>query len=153
VRKRSLAGAAGLATAASALVVPHAEAAQEFADLAAADTRILSVLLVLGPAVGWVLFNITQPALNSLQVINDKRSKVATKGKKAVKKRVVRKRSLAGAAGLATAASALVVPHAEAAQEVAMLADNLSPNQIFTALFLSLFTGFLALRLGKALYD
>jgi photosystem II PsbY protein len=63
---KGLIGAAGLgATAASMMAVPDAEAAQEITQLAA-DNRPLILLFILLPAVGWVLFNILQPALNQL---------------------------------------------------------------------------------------
>lgn len=41
-------------------------AAQQIADIAEGDNRGLALLLPLVPAIGWVLFNILQPALNQL---------------------------------------------------------------------------------------
>jgi photosystem II PsbY protein len=51
---------------------PEASAVQDLAALAAAaaapadDNRGLLLLIVVAPAIGWVLFNILQPALNQL---------------------------------------------------------------------------------------
>ena len=60
------AAAAGMATAPEA----SAAAAQDLAALAAAapadDSRGLLLLIVVAPAIGWVLYNILQPALNQL---------------------------------------------------------------------------------------
>jgi len=69
---KAVVGAAGLGAAMAALT-PRAEAAQEVAQLADADLRPLILLLVLGPAVGWVLFNILQPALRQLQNMTNKK--------------------------------------------------------------------------------
>ncbi|KAK7399631.1 hypothetical protein VNO78_10818 [Psophocarpus tetragonolobus] len=41
-------------------------AAQQIADIAEGDNRGLALLLPIIPAIGWVLFNILQPALNQL---------------------------------------------------------------------------------------
>lgn len=70
---RGLIGAAGLsAAAASLLAAPQADAqVQEFAELAA-DSRPLILLFILVPAVGWVLFNILQPALKQIDNMNKK---------------------------------------------------------------------------------
>ncbi|CAD6266452.1 unnamed protein product [Miscanthus lutarioriparius] len=61
------AAAAGMATAPEAST---AAAAQDLAALAAAapadDSRGLLLLIVVAPAIGWVLYNILQPALNQL---------------------------------------------------------------------------------------
>jgi photosystem II PsbY protein len=61
------AAAAGMATAPEASA---AASAQDLAALAAAapadDSRGLLLLIVVAPAIGWVLFNILQPALNQL---------------------------------------------------------------------------------------
>ena len=61
------AAAAGMATAPEASA---AAAAQDLAALAAAapadDSRGLLLLIVVAPAIGWVLYNILQPALNQL---------------------------------------------------------------------------------------
>ena len=60
----------GAAAAAGLAIVPEASAAQEFAALAAVspadDNRGLLLLFVVAPAIGWVLYNILQPALNQL---------------------------------------------------------------------------------------
>lgn len=75
-RMRSQAVVAGLglgaAAAAGMAAPPEASAAvvQDLAAIAAAapadDSRGLLLLIVVAPAIGWVLFNILQPALNQL---------------------------------------------------------------------------------------
>lgn len=57
--------------AAAGLVLPDAASANELALVADAvaassDNRGLLLLFVVLPAIGWVLFNILQPALNQL---------------------------------------------------------------------------------------
>ena len=52
----------------------------ELAQVAGVDSRALVFLVILGPALGWVAFNILQPGLNQL---NDMQVKNA-KGKKSV---------------------------------------------------------------------
>ncbi|KAF8712735.1 hypothetical protein HU200_028503 [Digitaria exilis] len=70
-----VAGLGGLGAAAAMASAPEAEAAavQNLAALAEAaaaapadDNRGLLLLIVVAPAIGWVLFNILQPALNQL---------------------------------------------------------------------------------------
>jgi len=61
--KKSVAAGAGLSLSAL-LAAENADAATQVADLAAVDGRFGILLLILGPAVGWVLFNILGPALN-----------------------------------------------------------------------------------------
>ncbi|OEL33906.1 hypothetical protein BAE44_0005075 [Dichanthelium oligosanthes] len=60
----------GAAAAAGMACAPEASAVQDLAALAAAapadDNRGLLLLIVVTPAIGWVLFNILQPALNQL---------------------------------------------------------------------------------------
>ncbi|GJP39689.1 hypothetical protein CLOM_g24035 [Closterium sp. NIES-68] len=100
--KKGVAAALGLG-AAGLLAAPHAEAAQQIAELADSDNRAGALLIVILPALGWVLFNILKPGLNQLNKM---------KGK-----------SVVGALGLG-AAGMLVAPHAEAAQQIAELADS-----------------------------
>lgn len=104
---KSMIGALGLGAAGSILMVDNAEAAQEVAQLAA-DNRPLLLLFVLGPALGWVLFNILKPALNQ---VNKMRSS----------------KSLIGGLGLGAAGSLLLADNADAAQEVAQLAADNRP--------------------------
>ncbi|CAI5482130.1 unnamed protein product [Closterium sp. Yama58-4] len=99
---KSVVGALGLG-AAGMLLAPHAEAAQQIAELADSDNRAGSLLIVLLPALGWVLFNILKPAQNQLKKMQGK--------------------SVVGAVGLG-AAGMLLAPHAEAAQQIAELADS-----------------------------
>ncbi|CAM6076880.1 unnamed protein product [Sphagnum tenellum] len=62
---KGVVGALGLGAVSSMYLTPQAEAVQEITQLAA-DNRPLILLFILLPAVGWVLFNILQPALNQL---------------------------------------------------------------------------------------
>eukprot|EP00271_Cylindrocystis_brebissonii_P011695 TRINITY_DN29608_c0_g1_i1.p1 TRINITY_DN29608_c0_g1~~TRINITY_DN29608_c0_g1_i1.p1 ORF type:complete len:200 (+),score=40.35 TRINITY_DN29608_c0_g1_i1:298-897(+) len=88
--------------------VGSAAAVQEIATVADADNRPLLLLLLLAPAVGWVLFNILQPALRQLDNMR------GVKG-------------LAMTLGLGAAASAMIVPQADAAQEITQLAADARP--------------------------
>ncbi|KAL2903485.1 Photosystem II core complex proteins psbY chloroplastic [Bienertia sinuspersici] len=55
--------------------VDSALAAQQIADIAAgSDNRGLALLLPIVPAIGWVLFNILQPALNQLNKMRSERA-------------------------------------------------------------------------------
>ena len=54
---------------------PSAAAAEEVAHLAEIDGRFGILLLVLGPALGWVAFNILGPALNQVGNMTAKNSK------------------------------------------------------------------------------
>ncbi|EFJ26710.1 hypothetical protein SELMODRAFT_441880 [Selaginella moellendorffii] len=70
-------GAIGIGAAAAAAGLggaPEAEAAaaQEIASIAESDNRGLLLLLVILPAIGWVLFNILKPALNQLNNMKSK---------------------------------------------------------------------------------
>ncbi|KAJ1405357.1 Photosystem II PsbY [Sesbania bispinosa] len=87
-------------------------AAQQIAEIAEGDNRGLALLLPIIPAIGWVLFNILQPALNQ---INRMRS---TKG-------VIIGLGLGG-----LAASGLVVSTPDAsASEIAVIAEAASDNR------------------------
>ena len=67
-KKKGIAGAVGLA---SLMAAGQADAAQEVMDVAI-DGRF-GILLLLGPAVGWVLFNIAGPAFNQVDNMNKKK--------------------------------------------------------------------------------
>ena len=88
-----------------------AMASQRIADVAAAapadDNRGLLLLFVVAPALGWVLYNILQPALNQLNKMRSEKALVAGLGIGA-----------AAAAGLA----AVPEPASAAVQELAALA-------------------------------
>eukprot|EP00245_Coleochaete_scutata_P018131 TRINITY_DN9265_c0_g1_i1.p1 TRINITY_DN9265_c0_g1~~TRINITY_DN9265_c0_g1_i1.p1 ORF type:complete len:410 (+),score=118.77 TRINITY_DN9265_c0_g1_i1:149-1231(+) len=114
---KGVAAGLGLGAAASLLVAPQADAAEEIMQLAASDNRAFILLVVLLPAVGWVLFNIAGPAANQWTKL------VGGGGKK---------RSVAGALGLGGAASLLLAPQADAAQEIMDLAA--SDNRAFILL-------------------
>jgi photosystem II PsbY protein len=98
-------------------LAPSASAAQEVMSMAASDNRGLVLLGILGPALGWVLFNILKPALNQW-------SNMAAAGpSKSSKTR--RFGMIAGLSASAAAAGLLASPPAEAAELFAELAvDN-----------------------------
>jgi photosystem II PsbY protein len=68
--KKGVAAAVGLG-AATLLAAGNADAAQEVAALAA-DTRAGLLVLPVGAALGWVLFNILGPAMNQVRSTNEK---------------------------------------------------------------------------------
>lgn len=57
-----------------------AAAAQEVMELAASDNRGTLLLLPLAPAIGWVLYNILQPALNQFNRMKGAKGLVACAG-------------------------------------------------------------------------
>lgn len=82
---------------------------------------MLALLFI--PALGWVAFNILQPALNQLNRQNEiKEDAKASSGRAGGRK----KRGLAGAVGLGGALSIMAAQQAEAATELSQLAagDN-----------------------------
>ena len=101
--KKSIAAGVGL-SAATLLAAQNADAAQQVADLAANDGRAGLLILPLTAAIGWVGFNILQPALNQLDSMK-------------------LKKSIAAGVGLSTA-TLLAAQNADAAQQVADLAAN-----------------------------
>ncbi|KAG0621605.1 hypothetical protein M758_3G034100 [Ceratodon purpureus] len=115
--KRSVIGALGLGGA-SMLLAPHADAAQEIANLADSDSRGLVIIGLLLPAIGWVLFNILKPALNQV-------NKMVEGNNIKVKK----SRGIIGVTGIsAAAASLLAAPQADAqVQEIAQLGADTRP--------------------------
>jgi hypothetical protein len=54
------------------MLAQNAEAATEVAQLAASDNRVGAIATLLVPALGWVGFNMLQPALNQLERMSDK---------------------------------------------------------------------------------
>jgi photosystem II PsbY protein len=116
VSKRSVIGALGLGGA-SMLLAPHADAAQEIASVADSDARGLIIVGLLLPAVGWVLFNILQPALNQIEKMQE--------GNSGLKKA----RGIIGVTGIsAAAASLLAAPQANAqVQELAQVSADTRP--------------------------
>eukprot|EP00884_Botryococcus_braunii_P014852 jgi/Botrbrau1/23368/Bobra.0051s0021.2 len=101
--------------AATFLSAGNVQAAQEVADLAG-DNRLGIIALLFIPVVGWVGFNILQPALNQLDAMSGG-------GGKAPKKVALKKRSVAAGLGLA-AASLLATQNADAVSEVAQIAGD-----------------------------
>lgn len=99
----------------------HAQAASELASVAASDNRFNTILLLFLPALGWVAFNIFQPALNQLARQSEIKDDAAGSSGKSRKKRGV-----AGAVGLGAALSLFAAQQADAATELAQLAagDN-----------------------------
>jgi photosystem II PsbY protein len=104
VSKRSVIGALGLGGT-SMLLAPHADAAQEI---------IVGLLL---PAVGWMLFNILQPALNQIEKMQEGNNRL----KKA--------RGILGVTGISVAAASLLAaPQADAqVQELAQVSVDTRP--------------------------
>jgi photosystem II PsbY protein len=129
---KAVAGGLGLGAAASLFATPSADAAQEFAQLAeGSDYRPLILLVILGPAIGWVLFNILQPALRQFDNMN-------------------KKRSIVGFLGLGAAASALAMPtSADAAQEFAQLAEGTDSRPLILLLVLAPALGWVAFNILK----
>ncbi|KAL6779406.1 PSBY1 [Auxenochlorella protothecoides x Auxenochlorella symbiontica] len=110
----------------SLLSASPAHAVSEVAQLADGRASLLGLLLV--PVLGWVLFNIGQPALNQLKQINDSKSG-NTPGRK--------RRSVVGAAGIGTALALAMAQSADAVSEIGQLADgrgNLFLLPLFPAL-------------------
>eukprot|EP00891_Asterochloris_glomerata_P002808 jgi/Astpho2/2808/Aster-00973 len=102
------------ACAATLLAAGQAQATtpQEIAELAAGgDNRILIIATVFVPVIGWVGFNIIGPGLNQLRNMGNK------------------KRSIATGLGL-TAASMLMAQNADAATDVAQIAQKAGDNRI-----------------------
>jgi photosystem II PsbY protein len=81
-KRRGVATAVGLGAAASMLLAQNAEAATEVAQLAASDNRVGAIATLLVPALGWVGFNMLQPALNQLDRMSDKVGQPAAKPSK-----------------------------------------------------------------------
>ncbi|XP_024383068.1 uncharacterized protein [Physcomitrium patens] len=122
---KALVAGAGLGSLAM-LAAPHADAAQEIAQVAESDARGLIIIGLLLPAIGWVLFNILRPALNQFEKMQNQGNTGASSS---------RKRGVVGALGLG-GASMLLAPHADAAQEIANLADSDSRGLIIIGLLL-----------------
>ncbi|KAI5080439.1 hypothetical protein GOP47_0003622 [Adiantum capillus-veneris] len=103
---KGLAVGLGVGAALSCICASQASALQEIADIAADnDSRGTLLLVVLLPAIGWVLFNILKPALNQLDKMRSSKAVV-------------------GGLGLG-AMSMLLAPHANATEEiVSIAADN-----------------------------
>jgi photosystem II PsbY protein len=109
------------AVASSWMFSGHAQAATELASVAASDNRLGTISLLFLPVVGWVGFNILQPAFNQLNRQNEIREgAVAATGKSSGRK----KRGLAGAVGLGAALSMFAAQNADAATELSQLAAS-----------------------------
>ena len=66
--QRSIVSAIGVgAAAASMLIAQNAEAATQVAQIAESDNRLAIILTLFVPALGWVGFNMLQPALNQVR--------------------------------------------------------------------------------------
>jgi photosystem II PsbY protein len=78
MRLKNVAAGLGLG-AASLLLAQQADAANQVAELAASDNRLLILATIFVPAVGWVAFNILGPALNQLKNMGDQNA-APTKG-------------------------------------------------------------------------
>jgi photosystem II PsbY protein len=109
------------AVASSWMFSGHAQAATELANLAASDNRLGTISLLFLPVIGWVGFNILQPALNQLNRQNEiKEEAVAATGRSSGRK----KRGVAGAVGLGAALSLFAAQNADAATELSQLAAS-----------------------------
>ncbi|GMH32439.1 hypothetical protein BSKO_00273 [Bryopsis sp. KO-2023] len=111
--KKSIIGALGLGAAGLALTADQAEAATQVAQVAGSDNRLGALLLLLGPAVGWVLFNIGGPASRQLDTMS--------------------KKGVVAGLGLG-AATMLAAQNAEAAQQIGSIAAG--DNRLGALLFL-----------------
>ena len=80
--------------------------------------RLGTISLLFLPALGWVGFNILQPALNQL----NRQAEIKAEAQGATSSR--KKRGLAGAVGLGAALSMAAAQQAEAATELAQLAAS-----------------------------
>jgi photosystem II PsbY protein len=80
--------------------------------------RLATIGLLFLPALGWVAFNMFQPAFNQLNRMSEKKDEV--KGSSGGKK----KRGLAGAVGMGAALSMLAAQQADAATELSQLAAS-----------------------------
>lgn len=107
------------AVASSWMFSGHAQAATELANVAASDNRLGTISLLFLPAIGWVAFNILQPAFNQLNRMNELKEESSGSFSK-------KKRGVAGAVGLGAALSMLAAENADAATELSQLAatDN-----------------------------
>lgn len=114
---KGLVAGAGLGALAALAAAPHADAVQEIAQVADSDARGLIIIGLLLPAVGWVLFNILQPALNQIEKMQE--------GNSGLKKA----RGIIGVTGISAAAASLVAaPQADAqVQELAQVSADTRP--------------------------
>jgi photosystem II PsbY protein len=130
-KKRGLAGAVGMGAALSMMAAQQADAATELMQVAASDNRLATISLLFLPAVGWVAFNMAQPALNQLNRMNEIKEEAAPAragGKK--------KRGLAGAVGMGAALSMMAAQQADAATELMQVAASDNRLGVISLLFL-----------------
>ena len=74
---KSVVGAAGLGLAAATLLAAgNADAATEAMQIAGGDNRAGLLVIPLGAAISWVLFNIAGPTLNQLDSMSDKKKSI-----------------------------------------------------------------------------
>jgi photosystem II PsbY protein len=106
VQERAVQAVALSTLAGSFLSAGNAAAASEISQIAAGDGRFSTILFLLAPAVGWVLFNIGGPLLNQVQETSQ-RNKMKLRS---------------GAAGLGLAAASLLVAQNADAAEIAQVA-------------------------------
>jgi len=109
--------------AASLLSSGNALAAQELLSVAESDGRLSVIAALFVPALGWVGFNMLQPALNQLNKMNEERESA--------------QRSVVSAVGLGAAASMLLLADsANAASEIAQVAENDARLLVIAGLFM-----------------
>lgn len=112
-KKKSVAAGLGLGAAGALALAPgSAEAATQIGQLADSDGRLGALLFLVAPALGWVIFNIGEPASRQFDSM---------------------KKSVALGLGLGSA-GLLVAQQAEAAQVIGSVAD--SDNRLGALLFL-----------------
>jgi photosystem II PsbY protein len=85
--------------------------------LSAALCRLGVISLLFLPALGWVAFNMAQPAFNQLNRMNEIKGEAASSGGR-------KKRGLAGAVGMGAALSMMAAQQADAATELSQLAAS-----------------------------
>ncbi|KAK6930913.1 Photosystem II PsbY [Dillenia turbinata] len=97
-----------------------AMAAQQLSDIAEGDNRGLALLLPIIPAIGWVLFNILQPALNQISRMRSARGFIIG----------------LGLGGLAASSTHFMSPPSASASELAAIAEAASSDNRGTLLLI-----------------
>ncbi|EPS71995.1 hypothetical protein M569_02764, partial [Genlisea aurea] len=122
--KRAAVSGAGTAIAGAVFSVLAASepamAAQQLAEIADGDNRGLALLIPIVPALGWVLFNILQPALN--QINRMRNSKAVIVG--------------LGVGGLSASSGYFLHSPAASAGEIASSAETAADNPLLLLLLL-----------------
>lgn len=96
----------------------QAQAAVELSQIADSDGRLGAIAFLFLPALGWVAFNILQPAFNQLNRMGEMRESSAAP------KKATKRRAIAGAVGLGAALSTMMAQSADASAELSQIADS-----------------------------